>query len=87
MALNIKNERVCRLAKEAAELAGTTQTGALELALEAFIAEAELAHARQERFRRGRELLDSWAGTCTDEDRAWTRRFMEEMYDESGLPK
>ena len=34
MALNIKNERVCRLAKEAAERTGRTQVSVLEEALE-----------------------------------------------------
>ncbi len=39
MSLNIKNERVCRLAKEAAALTGQSQVSVLEQALEAFIEE------------------------------------------------
>lgn len=40
MALNIKNERVCDLARQAADATGRTQTGAIELALE------ELLHSK-----------------------------------------
>lgn len=87
VALNIKNERVCRLAKEAARVSGLTQTGVLEQALEAFLAQAQQERARQERLRRGRELIESWRGSVTDEDRERTRRFMEQMYDENGLPQ
>jgi antitoxin VapB len=39
VSLNIKNERVCRLAKEAAALTGQSQVSVLEQALEAFIEE------------------------------------------------
>jgi len=84
MALNIKNERVCRLAKEAAALTGQTQVRVLEQALERFIEERSKAAEAQERFRRVQEILASY--TVTDEERAATKRFMEEMYDENGLP-
>ena len=87
MALNIKNERVCRLAKQAAELTGQSQVSALEQALEALIAEAQRDRERERRVRLTRELVMSWQGTVTDEDREWTRRFMEDMYDEDGLPR
>jgi antitoxin VapB len=86
VSLNIKNERVCRLAKQAAALAGTTQTSALEQALEAFIAEHDEERKAAERLRRIQPLLDEIAATVTDADRAWTRKFMDEMYDENGLP-
>ncbi|MFZ1288295.1 MAG: type II toxin-antitoxin system VapB family antitoxin [Candidatus Phosphoribacter sp.] len=87
MALNIKNERVCRLAKEAARVSGLSQTSALEKALEAFLAEAQEERAREERMRRTQELIESWRGTVPDEDREWTRRFVSEMYDANGLPR
>ena len=84
MSLNIKNERVCRLAKEAAALTGQSQVSVLEQALEAFIEERSKGAQAEERVRRVLALLDSY--TVTDEERAATRRFMEEMYDENGLP-
>ncbi|HRW19379.1 MAG TPA: type II toxin-antitoxin system VapB family antitoxin [Dermatophilaceae bacterium] len=87
MALNIKNERVCRLAKQAAELTGQSQVSALEQALEALIADVQRDRERERRVRLTRELIEEGRGTVTDEDREWTRRFMEEMYDEDGLPR
>ena len=43
MALNIKNERVCRLAKEAAERTGRSQVSVLEAALEDYLAKVSAA--------------------------------------------
>ena len=86
MALNIKNERVCRLAKQAAELTGKSQVSVLEAALEAFIAE----HDEKAAASRRRELVDATRAridaTMTDENRAAIQRTMDEMYDENGLP-
>ena len=56
MSLNIKNERVCRLAKQAAALTGQTQVSVLEQALEAFLAE----HGRAA--REGRLARMTWTG-------------------------
>ena len=86
MSLNIKNERVCRLAKEAAALTGQTQVRVLEEALERFIEERSKAAEAQERFHRTMALLAEIHATVTDEDRAAAKRFMDEMYDENGLP-
>ena len=86
MSLNIKNERVCRLAKEAAALTGQTQVRVLEPALERFIEERSKAVEAQERIRRTTALLAEIHAHITDEDRAAATRFMEEMYDENGLP-
>jgi antitoxin VapB len=86
VALNIKNERVCRLAKQAAELTGKSQVSVLEAALEAFIAE----HDEKAAASRRRELVDATLAridaTMTDEHRAAIQRTMDEMYDENGLP-
>jgi antitoxin VapB len=54
MSLNIKNPRVHALAREAAERAGTTQTGALERALEEFLRALD---ARQEQGEQLHALL------------------------------
>ncbi len=87
MALNIKNERVCRLAKQAAAVSGLSQTSVLEKALEAYLAEHERETQVAERRRKAEALLAEIRARVTDEDREWTRRFMEDLYDENGLPK
>ena len=57
MALNIKNERVCRLAKQAAELTGRSQVSVLEEALEAYLAEAERDQVRARRMQAAEEFI------------------------------
>ena len=55
MSLNIKNPRVHALAKEAARRTGTTQTGAMERALEQYLRSLE---SQSERTRRIDDLID-----------------------------
>ncbi len=86
MALNIKNERVCRLAKQAAELTGQSQVSVLEQALEAYLAEHDDAAAASRRRARVDRLLAEIDARMTDEDRAAIQRNMDELYDENGLP-
>lgn len=87
MSLNIKNERVHALAREAAELTGTTQTGAIEQALERLIAEHRGRQIDRDRLRRI-DGLGAWlAENITDADRAAVDQAMAEMYDEHGLPR
>lgn len=85
MAINIKNQRVIELAREAARLTGDTQTGAIERALRELIAthEAGSSGRRIDLVWQTLELVDA---SVDDEQRARVRRVMEEMYDESGLP-
>lgn len=86
MSLNIKNERVHELARRAAALTGKSQTGAIQEALERLLAEggADPEEARQRRI----DLLWSEIGADTGEaDRAATRRTMDELYDDDGLPR
>ncbi len=93
MALNIKNERVCRLAKEAAERTGRTQVSVLEEALEHYLAELASAQAAREREAKDRldrvqQIVAEFNEGLTDEDRAAIRRYLdEEMYDAEGLPR
>lgn len=92
MALNIKNEHVHDLAREAARRTGLTQTSALERALEEFLArlpdkDTEAERERRERRARADEILAEMHALITDEDRAEMRRFMDDMYDEHGLPR
>ncbi len=91
MALNIKNERVCRLAKEAAERTGRTQVSVLEDALERYLAElADPEVARRQavevRLQTTRALLAEIHGAMSDEDRQSIRAAMDALYDENGLP-
>lgn len=88
MSLNIKNERVHDLAREAARLTGKTQTGVIQEALERFIDETRRDEEEEARQRRIDILFaEIDAAEITDEDREATRRFMDDMYDELGLPK
>lgn len=54
--------------------------------MERFIEERSKAAEAQERIRRTTALLAEIHAHITDEDRAAAKRFMEEMYDENGLP-
>lgn len=87
MGLNIKNERVHALAREAAREAGTTQTGAIEQALERYLSELRAEDSRA-RMRAGvEEVLGEIHASLSDEDRELLRREAVEMYDEYGLPR
>ncbi|MCZ4499206.1 MAG: hypothetical protein JWQ74_1759 [Marmoricola sp.] len=88
MSLNIKNEKVHELAREAARLTGKSQTGVIEQALEELV---EKLHAQDEREVRRRRLdtffVDLEREPVTDEDRAAMDAVMESLYDpETGLP-
>lgn len=97
MSLNIKNERVCALAREVASRSGQTQTGAIESALEVYLSqlletdERERRRREAERAARGKRvdnLLADIHASLTDEDRAAARAMMEDLYDpETGLPR
>ena len=86
MALNIKNERVCRLAKQAAELTGRSQVSVLEEALEAYLAQHDARAAAARRLERVNATLARIDARMTDADRAQIQRHMDEMYDENGQP-
>ncbi len=83
MALNIKNERVCRLAKQAAAVSGLSQTSVLEKALEAYLAEHEAATARRD--AEAEVLLKRMQAAIRRGD---VVRTVEDLYDEAtGLPR
>jgi antitoxin VapB len=86
MGLNIKNEHVHELAREAARRAGTSQTSVIERALEEFLARETRESERVERENRLDALLAEIDARTTDDDRARARQIMEDMYDENGLP-
>lgn len=84
MGLNIKNERVHELAREAARRSGRTQTSVIELALERFLAELDAPEDKAARRARIDLILADVDARLTDEDRAaMTADF---LYDEDGLP-
>ncbi|WP_286959980.1 type II toxin-antitoxin system VapB family antitoxin [Arsenicicoccus sp. UBA7492] len=93
MSLNIKNERVCALARRAADTLGTTQTSALEQALEELLERHDEQRRRageqvaQERYARSMHVLERIDTMLTDADRKAMQRDLDEMYDEGGLPR
>lgn len=77
MALNIKNERVQSLAREAARRTGRSQTSAIQLALESLLADLDQQQPDT-------HLDDLLAGLQRDVDGRLTT---EDLYDEAGLPR
>ncbi len=86
MSLNIKNERVHSLAREAAQRTGTTQTSVIERALEQLLASLDAQAEEEARRRRLEALLAEIRSTVTEQDRAAAQQAMDEMYDANGLP-
>ncbi len=89
MSLNIKNERVHELAREAARVTGKTQTGAIEEALMRLLEHyGENPQALAEERRRGRidRILAEIDALPVDPNREI--RTIEDLYDpETGLPR
>lgn len=90
MSLNIKNERVHALAREAARRTGKTQTGVIEEALERLLRElgSESEEERRARAARVTAIARAFDELLTDEDRERMRNHADWLYDEeTGLPK
>lgn len=83
MSLNIKNERVHRLAREAARRTGTTQTSVIEQALQRLLDELDDARPAQRSAEVTRILADV-DRRLSDDDRS--RMTSDDLYDEHGLP-
>jgi antitoxin VapB len=88
MSLNIKNERVHELAREAAKLTGKSQTGAIEQALEELMHRLQADDEREVRRRRLGALFEEWRrNPLTEEEKAAMQRVEDGLYDpETGLP-
>lgn len=84
MSLNIKNERVHGLAREAARRTGQTQAGVLEEALLRLLDDLDRTPQVEDRRAQVAALLDDVDRRLTDDDRA--RMGTEHLYDEHGLP-
>ena len=86
MSLNIKNERVHQLARDAAARTGLSQTSVIEEALLQYL--RSLDDDKDAKRRRVDEILAIFDARLTDEDRAEMTAFMNDMYDEAnGLPR
>jgi antitoxin VapB len=85
MSLNIKNERVHQLARDAAARTGLSQTSVIEEALLQYL--RSLDDDKDAKRRRVDEILAMFDARLTDEDRAAMGRDLDELYDEAGLPR
>lgn len=89
MGLNIKNERVHELARQAASVTGLTQTGAIEVALTRLLAD----HGEDPELRRHAAKIDvvrgiarAYLDTPADPDQEIRR--VEDLFDDrTGLPQ
>lgn len=91
MSLNIKNEHTHQLVRRLADLTGSSQTGAVEDAvqrrLDELLAErGDDARERAERRDRVDLLLADVRADLTDEDRAALRGADTDLYDDAGMP-
>jgi len=84
MGLNIKNEHVHDLARQAARLTGMSQTGVIEAALERYLADLTQPAAAT-RLARVHEILADVDRRLTDGDRAALST--DDLYDDAGLPR
>lgn len=84
MALNIKNERVHALAREAAARTGKTQTGAIEQALEELLERRR--HDGDEERRRDEEIRRLLDDIHARIKAGPPLMDINELYDEDGLP-
>jgi len=89
MSLNIKNERVHQLAKEAARVTGKSQTGAIEEALERLLRDYGADPVRAEAARKVDAVRRIVAEYQADLGRSNPGLMtIEDLYDEStGLPR
>lgn len=91
MGLNIKNEHTTALVRELARRTGLTQTGAIDAAVRAKLAEldrADVGTRRRGDARRAKaqQLLDELRNSLTETERAQLRAAEGQLYDDAGLP-
>ena len=83
MSLNIKNERVHDLAREAAHISGKSQTAVIQEALEEYL--DRLKGDELARRTRVQWLLDDFHRRLTPEDRA--AMTTDDLFGDDGLPR
>ncbi len=84
MSLNIKNERVHALVREAARRTGKSQTSVVEEALISFLNAQERPADPDDRLTTALAIAADFQGRMSAEDRA--RFSTDELYDDRGLP-
>ncbi|WP_069164206.1 type II toxin-antitoxin system VapB family antitoxin [Nocardia altamirensis] len=86
MGLNIKNERVHALVREAAERTGMSQTGVIEEALKRMLQELDAERETEQHNRKKRimEILADIDARMTPEFRATLTT--DDLYDDQGMP-
>jgi antitoxin VapB len=92
VSLNIKNEHTHALVRRLADLTGSSQTSAVEEAVQRRLDEvlAERAAATEDptaRRARVEAILAAARADLTDAERRLLRRADADLYDESGLPR
>lgn len=90
MSLNIKNDRVHELAREAARVTGKSMTGAIEEALEQLLVSRGADHERarvEALVRQGLAIGDAYANDRGDIDDDAAIASIEDLYDGDGLPR
>lgn len=80
MGLNIKNEKVCALARQASERTGLSQTAVIGEALDAYL--ASLPDPRAQRRTAVRQLLADFDAITTPEDIEIMRNAEARLHDE-----
>lgn len=86
MALNIKNERVHALAREAAARTGRSQTSVIESALEAYLMSLPGASPSvDQRLAEVRRLVGEFNAGLTEADRNAMRADLADLYDDAGM--
>lgn len=89
MGMNIKNEHVHELARQAATVTGKSQTGAIEEALTRLLADYEIDPAQQRaaaKVDKVHSIVRAYLETPSEPDRVIHR--VEDLFDEqTGLPR
>ena len=86
MSLNIKNEHTAALVRELARRTGLSETGAVEQAVRARLAELESRNCRDARRAEVNTLLSDLGRSITGEQRESIRLGAKALYDDHGLP-
>ncbi len=86
MSLNIKNEQTVALVRELAARTGLSQTGAVEEAVRAKLAELDAGGTRAARRARVVGLLEELDQSLTSAQKRQIRADAKALYNEDGLP-
>ncbi|MBI3224384.1 MAG: type II toxin-antitoxin system VapB family antitoxin [Mycolicibacterium cosmeticum] len=86
MSLNIKNAQTVELVRELARRTGLSQTGAVEEAVRAKLAEVDAGRGREARRAQVDRLLVELDHSLTARQKKQIRKDEEQLYDDSGLP-